>query len=262
MLQVNLLQVGVLPTRGEVERLLRCKQHYTQELSGLMARGNLPFTFPHSWSGCQMFAPQELVRLPAVAMHILNDRRSDILGRFSFHILSDAGVSITWKRFDQASSGSSLRFIARDIGAMMWPREALNNHDILGRTALHTAARQGSVNSVKELSRSGADLRRLCLNGLSLLHIAACHGHTVIVHQLIDKMRYHMCTAECYTPTSEECQENKTRCLPRLDELDDLLRTPFWYAARGSHFGVMSVLAERREIRVTAAQHVSIEADT
>jgi hypothetical protein len=255
VLQVKLLQVGVPPTSDEVTRLLQCKQHFMHQLDDVIASGNLPFALPPAWSGCQMFAPRDLVRLPAVAMHILNEGRPDILGRHSFHILSDAGASITWER-----SGNCVRFLAKDLGATTWPIEALDSHDLLGRTALHIAVRQGSISSVKALARSGADLHRTCLYGLSLLHIAACHGHANIVHHLIDKMHYHECVAECYTPT-DTCQEIKTRYFPNIDPLDGLRRSPLWYAARGSHFEVMSTLVKRVSIRVTSEQRTVIRAD-
>jgi hypothetical protein len=259
VMQVKLLQVGVPPTSDEVTCLLQCKQHFMQQLDDVMTSGNLTFALPSQWSGCQMFAPRELVRLPVMAMHILNEGRPDILGRHSFHILSDAGVSITWER-----SGNYVRFLAKDgaedIGATVWPIEALDSQDILGRTALHIAVRQGSINSVNALSGSGADMRRPCLIGLSLLHIAACHGHANIVHHLIDKMHYHECVADCYTST-DTCQEIKTRYFLSIDELDELGRSPLWYAARASHFEVMTILVTRVDIRVAPGQRTVIVAN-
>lgn len=255
VLQTKLLQAGVLPTRDEIARLLLCKQHFMQELDELIARGHLPFSFPPHWRQCQMFARRELVRVPAVANHILNDRRPDFLGRFSFHILSDAGASITWESSSQGGPGKSVYFLSNDLGpSVAWPTQATNSVDILGRTALHIAVLQGIISSVMTLSRIGANMHRLCLNGLSLLHIAACHGHTTVVSHLVDKMRYHECKGQCH--------ELEMRYSHQLDELDGLLRTPFWYAARGSHFKVMALLTKGIRLEVPSKQFVIARVNT
>jgi hypothetical protein len=73
-------------------------------------------------------------------------------------------------------------------------------------------------------------------------------------------MHYHECVAECYTPT-DTCQEIETRYFPNIDPLDGLRRSPLWYAARGSHFEVMSILVKRVSIRVTSEQRTVIRAD-
>ena len=256
VLQTKLLQAGVQPTRDEVERLLLCKHHFMQELDNLIACGHLPFSFTPHWRQCQMFAPRELVRVPAVANHILNDRRPDFLGRFSFHILSDAGANITWESSSQGNPGKSVYFLSNDLGPCVeWPIQAMDSIDILGRTALHIAVRQGNISSVMALSRAGANMHRLCLNGLSLLHIAACHGHTTVVRHLVDKMHYAECGGQCHT-SKEQCQECKVRYLHQLDELDGLWRTPFWYAARGSHFKVMTLFIKGVSLKISPKQFI------
>ncbi|KAJ4405251.1 hypothetical protein N0V91_005411 [Didymella pomorum] len=55
--------------------------------------------------------------------------------------------------------------------------------------------------------------------------------------------------------------EIKTRYLPSIDPLDGLRRSPLWYAARGSHFEVMSILVKRVSIRVTSEQRTVIRAE-
>lgn len=262
VLQTKLLQAGVLPTRDEVTRLLLCKQHFMQELNELIDRGHLPFSFPSHWRQCQMFAPRELIGVPAVANHVLHDRRPDYLGRLSFHILSDAGARITWESSSHGGPGYSLNMLSHELGPPVeWPIKAINTTDVLGRTALHIAVRQGSISSVMHLSRGGANIHQLCLNGLSLLHIAACHGHTTVVRHLIDKMYYHECGGK-FHKTGEQCQECEVRYSHQLDELDDLWRTPFWYAARGSHFEVMALLTEGVSLKISAKQFITVWVNT
>jgi hypothetical protein len=242
VLQTKLLQAGASPTRDEITRLIMCKQRFMQQLDEMSAFGRLPFSFPLHGRQCQMFAPRELVRIPAVANHILSDRRPDFLGRLSFHVLSDAGANITWESPSQGGPSKSVYSISDNpFTSVEWPIQAMNNTDIFGRTVLHIAVRQDSINSVMTLSRVGANLHQLCLKGISLLHIAACHGHTTMVCYLIEKMNYHECIKQCHE-AGEQCREREFRHLHLLDRVDDLWRTSFLDAARGSHFEVMKPL--------------------
>ncbi|KAH6614334.1 hypothetical protein C7974DRAFT_444359 [Boeremia exigua] len=263
VLQTRLLQAGVPPTTDEVTRLLLCSHYFMQELDQLIALGHLssiPSTV--NWRQCQMFAPRELVCVPAVAHDILNDRRPDFLGRLNFHILSDAGFHLTWEDASKGASATSVYFHSDNLShSAQWPIQATDRMDILGRTALHIAVRQGTISSVIKLSRAGANMHQRCLNGLSLLHIAACHGHETVVRYLIYQMDYHECEQQCYT-LAGQCQEQNLRYLHRLDDLDGLRRTPFWHAACGSHFEVMTLLTKSIRLKVSPKQFVTVKVNT
>jgi hypothetical protein len=64
------------------------------------------------------------------------------------------------------------------------------------------------------------------MNGLSPLHIAACQGHTELVKQLM-YLRPDI-----------------------VDARDAAGRTAFWYAARGSQYGVMRVMGLQRNVDI------------
>lgn len=127
--------------------------------------------------------------------------------------------------------GRSVTQVMIDAGAPIeYPTHLINHSDALGRTILHQAVHRGDVSTVRELLRRRPDLDRdrTCLNKLSLLHIAACRGHMTMVDYLLIQA-------------------------PRLLNMPDGAgRTPFWYAARSSHFIVIKRLG--RDPRVDIDQ--------
>jgi len=57
--------------------------------------------------------------------------------------------------------------------------------DTSGRTALHWAARDGRISTVRKLLASGADVNSRSKSGYTPLRDAVCHGHTKTVEFLI-----------------------------------------------------------------------------
>lgn len=231
VLWIKLLQQGVTLTHDEIEKLLLCRQQFTQDMESGFYQTQSSCLVPATWKGCQMFMPKELCRIRTVAKQLLRDKRPDLLGRMSFHILADAGASIKWEVSHSADSCPSIHFETDDLSSIDWPIQAVDSADILGRTALHIAVRQGSMWSMLKLIGKGvhSDIHRLCLSNLSILHIAACHGHRNIVNHLIDM---------------KVSRPSDYQYMHELDQLDSQKRTPFWYAARSSHIDVMNCLIE------------------
>lgn len=223
ILQIKLLQAGVNMSQQEEEDLLACRRHFTDNLRLLYSQADLP-ALPHL-RGCLVFMPRILIRIPTFAREILRDDRPDWLGRQSFQALSDAGLSIKWTSTHATQFWREVHFECDELSLVSktWFLQAINSADTLGRTALHLAVRHGIVCSAMTLVAVGADMHMTCLNGLNLLHIAACQGNTKMIRHLIDNDAYHF----------------------ELDRMDRAYRTPFWYAARGSHMDALNALTAK-----------------
>jgi hypothetical protein len=123
--------------------------------------------------------------------------------------------------------GRSVTQIRLDAGlAIKWSQNDVHHRDILGRTVLHQAIHRRCEAVVSKLSTLREYLAQCCMNRLSPLHIAACQGHTEVVRQLM-----------CLRPDI-------------VDEPDAAGRTAFWYAARGSQYGVMRVMSLQRDVNI------------
>lgn len=216
VLHIKMLHNDVALTSDEEENLHFCKKRFAEQLQILFNRNYLPI--PSRFTGCQLFTPRILVRVPSFAKEILRDDRPDFLGRSRFHILADASISSR-----PLESLNTIHANSPSLSAIFgrWSPHTVNTTDVLGRTAVHLAVRHCLVSSVMRLGVVGADLHQTCLNGLSLFHIAACHGHTSMIQHLVNNQLYQH----------------------EIDRRDQIYRTPFWYAARGSHFDVMDALA-------------------
>ncbi|KAF3032406.1 hypothetical protein E8E11_002286 [Didymella keratinophila] len=126
-------------------------------------------------------------------------------------------------------------YLGRSISQIMydaavptsWGKD-LQHSDKLGRTALHQALQKCDTTTVYLLLKLGASFGQRCLNGLSPLHISACQGHLDMVKHFL----------------------NRTKCM--ADVHDDFLRTPFYYAAKSSHFELMAMLAARPDVDIDA----------
>lgn len=57
---------------------------------------------------------------------------------------------------------------------------------VTGFTALHWAAKQGRIETVDMMARSGADVNQRAHGGYTPLHLASLHGHTHIIQLLIN----------------------------------------------------------------------------
>lgn len=193
---VRLLQENIELSNCELEIMASARSDFAAKVDHYFK------SYPSCLGGRQVFMPRELVRIPAFAQALSDDGRLDYLGRSVCQIKYDADVSVTW------------------------PQDALLHKDILGRTPLHQAIQRRDIRTVRLFLESRVDLSQRSLNKLSVLHIAACQGHTKMVELLV-------------------------RHAPNLaSTLDATGRTPFWYAARGCHLGVMKLFSTRPDINV------------
>ncbi|KAJ4987050.1 hypothetical protein SVAN01_07466 [Stagonosporopsis vannaccii] len=193
ILHIRLLQAGVTLDEAEMEVVHHCWERFMNSATRYIC--DTQIEIPSRMRSCQIFTPRELLRIPKIASKITADTRFDLLGRTGFHILADAGI------------------------AVQWPRLQVNQADLLGRTALHQALCQRDAAAVCQIIYQGANLKLLCPNGISALHIAGCRGQVKIVKWL-------------------------AQSLPELvDKPDASGRSPFWYATKSSHLGVMKLLA-------------------
>lgn len=154
----RLLQYPEL-AKSECQRLIRCRELFLTEIGAIMEQFNLNMQAPRSLYGSQLFLPSKLLRIPEIASHFQNTKLPDCLGRSVSHAFSDAGCIVEW------------------------PSEHLNHMDLLGRSALYFACRDGGK-CLKRLLKSGADYRKPALNGLTPLHVAASMGHENTCKQL------------------------------------------------------------------------------
>lgn len=123
--------------------------------------------------------------------------------------------------------GRSVTQIRVDAGlASKWSLNDFHHRDVLGRTILHQAIHRRCESVISKLPTLSAALAQYCMNGLSPLHIAACQGHTELVKQLM-YLRPDI-----------------------VDAPDAAGRTAFWYAARGSQYGVMRVMGLQRDVNI------------
>ncbi|KAJ8114545.1 hypothetical protein OPT61_g3603 [Boeremia exigua] len=196
VLQVRLLQENIALSDVELKAMNYSRNEFVMEADRYFK------LLPPRFEGRQMFTPKELVRIPVFAEAVSADGRPDYLGRSVAQIMFDAGVST------------------------VWPSDAIRYRDVLGRTALHQAAHRQDVHTLELLLNGSVDLGQCCLNKLSLLHIAACQGHTKMVRLLIAR----------------------APCL--VDLPDGAGRTPFWYAARSNRLGVMKLFSSREDVNL------------
>ena len=203
ILQISLLQQKISMSDIELGLMLSNRAAFISDVELYIWLSDIPVL--SQLRTCQLFTPQELLHVPAVAKAFLLDKRPDCLGRSVSQILYDAGVPTSC------------------------PTGDLDFSDVLGRTALHQALQRRDSSAVDTLFKLGANFGQRCLNDLSQLHISACQGHTKMVETLLaSRTKY---------PT---------------DTPDGAGRTPFWYATRASHFGVMDMLGVRSDVDVEA----------
>lgn len=128
----------------------------------------------------------------------------DYLGRSASHILSDAGCEA------------------------YWPQEHINRPDVLGRTAMYFACRNGDESLVEKLIKSDAVIDRPIVTGFTPLHVAAVMGYTSICERILNKE-----TGGSLTVLVEET------------ERDCAGRTPLLGAVSKGHYDTVRLFCER-----------------
>lgn len=131
---------------------------------------------PETLKSVSLFLPllsrEILQRRPFKTLLVLSDKirkhdfsgtkGQDCLGRSSYHVLADAGIQRRWH-------------VLR-----------INHQDILGRTALYFACRDGDERRITGLISSGANILLQTVTGLTPLHIAAAMGYNSACRLLWD----------------------------------------------------------------------------
>lgn len=81
--------------------------------------------------------------------------------------------------------GRSISHLYNDYrGETEWREADLHHEDILGRTALYYACREGNHTLVKDLIKAGVDMYKPVVTGMGPLHFAARGGHTPVCESL------------------------------------------------------------------------------
>ncbi|KAJ8117075.1 hypothetical protein OPT61_g1641 [Boeremia exigua] len=164
ILQLRLLRAKVPLSQAELECLQHSWYSFKEDVTQYL---QLHRQGPLSRLGnYRLFTPREFVRTTTVARDISAESRLDCLGRSSFQVLYDAGITVKW------------------------PPTAINHVDLLGRTALHQALSQRDKPTVFDLLNQKANIRQLSMNQLSALHIAACQGCTSIIGYLVKTLKH------------------------------------------------------------------------
>ncbi|KAJ8111699.1 hypothetical protein OPT61_g5764 [Boeremia exigua] len=238
ILQIKVMQQGQTCGQEHRKSMDSYKKQFAADVESLLRQGRL--RVPEAFTQYQMFTPKILLQRYAFAKDVLRDPRPDYLGRSGIQALCDAGISHSWRAIratpqtglDHNSYAGYLESPATSFKFTVYlpsGRESsierlsqlVNWCDRLGRTVLQQAVRQGGISNVLTLLDIGAERHYTCLNGFSLLHIAAAHGDTEMMRYLLEDRWY------CHS----------------LGETDELLHNPFWYAARRGHVDMMRLLA-------------------
>lgn len=222
ILQIKVMQYGETCGHDQRKNMAAYREQFAADVGVLLSQGRV--RVPLAFAQCQMFTPKILLQRSAFAKQVLRDPRPDYLGRSGFQALCDAGVCHSWVAIrakpetgldHSVYAGSreqpvvSFQFIANlssGLRTIERPPHLINCCDRLGRTMLHLAVRQGGIGDVLTLLDIGAERHLVCLNGFSLLHIAAAHGHNDMMrHLLKDHWYFHTLDLNdelCRTPLS------------------------------------------------------------
>jgi ankyrin repeat protein len=159
ILRMQRLQCHTNPSDNDIRDLLHTRNKLIASLSDVFERQNLQEDVWIDLDETQLFIPQELFQIPALARAVTLDGRRDCLWRPVGHTLFDNKVNAGFK------------FRANTDGC-----------DVLGRSRLHLACALAEtdqhVSDLMELPESrwpGTEML-----GFNALHVAAIHGNTYI----------------------------------------------------------------------------------
>jgi ankyrin repeat protein len=248
------------------ESFIHCRTRFLERVTPLLAEFGLKA--PQGILGSQLFLPQQLAKIPAIAAHFIKQIRPDCLGRTITHLLYDAGS----------------RPQPSDLNLHGTP-------DILRRTPLYFACRGGDEKRADQLLCRNLGLNVYTSNGLLPIHVAAiagatsicdricywtekmtsapldanipdffgrsshlwavCFGHEATAAFLLPRMRTQLSDqGSCgLTAVHIAASEGHLTILTNLikhgysfHEPDCFGRTPFWYASKSNSSEIMKIL--------------------
>lgn len=213
MLQIKRLLNHASLVDVEGQYVLHERDQFLEEFRHILSNENLSAHIPAAFRKCPSFIPRALLDIPSIRNSIQQLGEGDCLGRSPCHIIADAGYLVDW------------------------PWEHANQVDVLGRSGLYFACRDGELKLVKNFLRFGAKLNQKTVTGLTPLHVAAIAGHVEILGLLCNQF-----FEELHCAGNAEGGRSLSNV---LNERDCIGRSPLFWAASGGHNRIVEYLSMR-----------------
>jgi ankyrin repeat protein len=280
ILHMRRLEYHSSPGDQDIQDMLDARNTLITSISAVIERQSLQEDMWIDLTETQLFIPQALFQIPAVAKAVEDDGRRDCLWRPIGHLLHDNRVDLDF-RLSKYADGSDILGRTRlhlacalasdeqDIAdlsehsASMW-----STTETLGLDALHIAAMHGHTYIFQCAAATGyslprfSDLHQSLHTGRTYLHWAACFGHLDLVEYLVDLYKnYNENTSRltllllCRDRRGDTALHLAARSghtevveamVPQIDwsrmKRTCLRHTPFWAAVTGRHLDIMKVL--------------------
>lgn len=292
ILQMRQLEHKDIPEHDTVHDFLENRDSFINQIGPVLARHDVsPSIYiegPTIWqlrlTETQLFVPQNLLRIPALATSIKNDGRRDFLGRFASHILHDAEVlqhsTFDVQMDDYDVTGRSTLHIACSMTSQERRMRQLNlasnvwsGNNMLGLNVLHVAAARGDIEVFRTLTENKRKFSdsplstsllfyRSSVTFRTCLHWAARYGHSAVVDFVVEnlEMNSHVLYARDHQGdaalnlAAEFGHVRVVQSLLPITRFHDLVgfslfkRTPFFSAATGGQLRIMNLLAPSGDV--------------
>ncbi|KAF2732204.1 ankyrin [Polyplosphaeria fusca] len=151
-------------TEGEIQRFRFNQDHFLSDLrtARILDDSKLSSSIPKAMRHYPLFIPSKLLRHKAFAEHVFNSIEQDCLGRTFYLMASDGNGG-----YDLSPSDGS-------------------HQDVLGRSTLYKACRDGIHTLANSLLLAGAAIDQSTVAGATPLHIAATMGHASICQMILN----------------------------------------------------------------------------
>lgn len=118
----------------------------------------------------------------------------------------------------QVAASFGLESIVRQLLQNEFVVRDLRNHDLDGRTAVHSAAENGRVDVMKLLEEAGADLDATDYNCATVLHISVWQGHYNLSRKLLSQISIHCKDKNGFTPLHFAADQGRKEMIDLLIE--------------------------------------------